>query len=546
MDRNRRKGDREPSPVSWSGAMFEWIPDQSTYDIFIHSGQERLRLDAALKGYLLYPPHEDAENPAAMQKAYRGYLQKRIRPAVERLAAFGDAGSIRRLMAEGLVTADVISEIAMRFADGAHPASWLTLMAVCENPLSGSHEIQKEITGKEDSLPGFSAREQMCGAADLLYLTRRNLYSLFPFLDAALWNLPFKESTQISRIGTDGISLLYDPFSICSIYKEDPKQLARLFLHIILHCIYRHWMLPGELREQADSFAEKLITEEVSHHEMCRNILAEEDLYGEDDHSLWPVSGNKDVLSTSAEEINKRWEFLSSITKAGHGDIQGMGSHLGIGSGSDKKETEFTEIHAGHYEYRDFLSKYTILREEMQLDHESFDYIYYTLGLHRYGDLPLMEPLEYMEGHRLSEIVIAIDTSGSCSENMVRRFLQETCSILERKENFFQDMSVFILQCDCEIQDVCRICSQADWRRYCERIRIMGRGGTDFRPVFRYVEKLRKEGRINDLKCLIYFTDGDGIFPEEAPDYEAVFVFTEKNKKGLRRPDWARQLLVEE
>ena len=58
--------------------------------------------------------------------------------------------------------------------------------------------------------------------------------------------------------------------------------------------------------------------------------------------------------------------------------------------------------------------------------------------MEHYGNIPLIEPLEYKEVNRLEELVIAIDTSGSCSGETVQRFLGETYGILSEKENFFQ------------------------------------------------------------------------------------------------------------
>ena len=46
----------------------------------------------------------------------------------------------------------------------------------------------------------------------------------------------------------------------------------------------------------------------------------------------------------------------------------------------------------------------------MELDTESFDYIFDNYGMEHYGNLPLIEPLEYKEVNRLEELVIAIDT----------------------------------------------------------------------------------------------------------------------------------------
>lgn len=45
-----------------------------------------------------------------------------------------------------------------------------------------------------------------------------------------------------------------------------------------------------------------------------------------------------------------------------------------------------------------------------------------------------------------------------------------------------------------------------------------GGGGTDFRPVFEYIEE-------NDLRpdALVYLTDGYGDFPERRPNYDVLW-----------------------
>lgn len=144
----------------------------------------------------------------------------------------------------------------------------------------------------------------------------------------------------------------------------------------------------------------------------------------------------------------------------------------------------------------------------------------------------------------MEELVIAIDTSGSCSSETVQQFLAETYSILSNRENFFHKMKVYIIQCDCCIQDVVVIHSEEEWKNYSRNIRIQGRGGTDFRPVFAYVQEQRQKKELKDLKALIYFTDGDGIYPRSAPEYRCAFVFLEQTQKMDLVPPWAVKLLV--
>lgn len=256
-----------------------------------------------------------------------------------------------------------------------------------------------------------------------------------------------------------------------------------------------------------------------------------------DDHHFWRK--NKDL--DRAVGLRNKWEKIRSHSGQ---NKEGGWNRAGDESGDGKENLE--QIYKSRYDYRKFLKQFAVLREEVELDMESFDYIYYSFGMEHYGNLPLIEPLEYREVNRLEELVIAIDTSGSCSAQMVSRFLGETYGILGEKENFFEKMTVHIVQCDCCIQNVAVIHSGEEWAAYSRNVQIQGRAGTDFRPVFRYIEGQREKRALKNLKALIYFTDGDGIYPQYKPDYETAFVFVKKTQWMNRVPSWAKRLVVEE
>lgn len=255
-----------------------------------------------------------------------------------------------------------------------------------------------------------------------------------------------------------------------------------------------------------------------------------------DDHALWRVPGKDD------QTIGRRQKWEKIRTHAG---VDGKAGNLlaGLGEGGDSEETGV--IRRSSFDYRKFLSRFTVAREEVELDTESFDYIFYSYGMEHYGNLPLIEPLEYREVNRLEELVIAIDTSGSCSMEMVRRFLAGTYAILSEKENFFRKMEVHLIQCDCVIQNVTVIHSGEEWRQAAEHVVIQGRGGTDFTPVFRYIRAKREKKELKRLRALIYFTDGDGVYPSEKPDYETAFVFVRRTRGMELVPPWARTLVAD-
>ena len=71
----------------------------------------------------------------------------------------------------------------------------------------------------------------------------------------------------------------------------------------------------------------------------------------------------------------------------------------------------------------------------MKINDDEFDYSFYTYGLQLYEKMPLIEPLEYKEIKAIKEFVIAIDTSGSTSGELVQTFLQKTYIIDDEYNN---------------------------------------------------------------------------------------------------------------
>lgn len=220
---------------------------------------------------------------------------------------------------------------------------------------------------------------------------------------------------------------------------------------------------------------------------------------------------------------------------------------FGLTPGSRQELLELRK--EGQYDFRRYLRRFASVREELQTDEESFDYAWYLQGLARYGNMPLIEPLEYMDACKVEELVIAIDTSGSCSLGVVRRFLEETRKLLTQRENFFRRMNVHIIQCDSMIQQHRVISCIEEWRQYEGELTVEGRGGTDFTPVFSFVEKLREEGALKKLRGLLYFTDGEGVYPRKPTDYETVFVFTRREflegETARAIPDWAVKVCLD-
>ena len=114
---------------------------------------------------------------------------------------------------------------------------------------------------------------------------------------------------------------------------------------------------------------------------------------------------------------------------------------------------------------------------------------------------------------KIQDLVIAIDTSGSCSLETVSRFLSETLVILSSSENFFKKMNVHLIQCDSAIQShTVSIPRKNGWKIPGKSVFSAGAARISL-LIFSYVKELLEKKELTHLKGLLYFTDGDGIYP---------------------------------
>ena len=223
-------------------------------------------------------------------------------------------------------------------------------------------------------------------------------------------------------------------------------------------------------------------------------------------------------------------------------DLETFGKQRGTEAGLLTQNLR--EVNRERYNYTEFLKKFAVRGEIMKINPDEFDYNYYTYGLNLYENMPLIEPLEYKDVKAIREFVIAIDTSGSTSGELVQKFVQKTYNILKNAESFFTKINLHIIQCDAAIQEDVKITAQEEFDAYLKTMKIHGLGGTDFRPVFSYVNSLVEIGEFANLKGLIYLTDGYGAFPAKKPDYDAAFVFIDDEPNNYEVPAWAIKLVL--
>lgn len=413
--------------------------------------------------------------------------------------------------------------------------------------------------------------------------SRTRLYMDQHYLALALGSLRYVVTTDLEGIGTDGDALIVHPKALADLYEKDRRLVNRIFLHQVYHCMFRHifkkmkpdkerWMLAcdmavellidrqdnratrmprSRLRENIRADLErkvKVLNAEGIYHGLGlldldeRQIKRLEQDFCVDDHSLWPawlLDEQHPELPPKSMLLKKSWEDLSKKTQT---EMESFSTEVSSGSSDFLEETRVENRE--RYEYRSFLRKFAALREEMHIDMDSYDSILYTLGLEMYGNMPLIEPLETREVKRIEEFVIVIDTSMSVSGHLVRSFLEQTYSVLSESESFLHKVNIRILQCDERVLSDQKIESQKDLEQYMEHFSLAGEGGTDFRPAFAYVEDLILKKQFLDLRGLLYFTDGKGIYPKRKPPFETAFIFCGEDYDDSALPPWAIRLIL--
>lgn len=117
------------------------------------------------------------------------------------------------------------------------------------------------------------------------------------------------------------------------------------------------------------------------------------------------------------------------------------------------------------------------------------------------------------------EVVIAVDTSGSVRREELNSFITEIDAIKGQIR-----ARITLLPCDASLAKGAPWIYEP-WEEFKLPENIQGGGGTDFRPVFEWVGKMDMQPQL-----LLYFTDGDGEFPLQPPDYAVIWLVKGRNK----------------
>ncbi len=345
-------------------------------------------------------------------------------------------------------------------------------------------------------------------AADDVRLSKDSLLIAMRFLDMAIYALPAAADFSVETARTDGRYFYYNPDDILSLYLSERQAVTRTYLHTLLHLIFRHafdrrivndavWDLSCDMAVEAVINELDLNILTTRGLDAQRNILKDvqaktraltaEKIYRyfldtgltdaraaelrrhfiRDNHAMWrfgvsekPDDDEKaEGAPVQTKDVEKQWADLAKRIQT---DIETLSKGWAEKSGTMTESLR--QVTAEKYDYDFFLKQFAVRNEAVKINDAEFDYIYYTYGLNLYGNIPLIEPLEYRDVNEICEFVIAIDTSESCSGALVNLFIRHTYEMLKSTDTFSSRVNIHIVQCDSQVQSVTKITNETEMK----------------------------------------------------------------------------------
>jgi len=321
---------------------------------------------------------------------------------------------------------------------------------------------------------------------------------------------------------TDGRNFYYNTRFIKML---KPKELEFLFGHEVLHCVYDHFGRRGERDHQLWNIAnDYCVNGDLKKHKVGDFITSVPCLY---DAKYEGMSSEEvyDILYENAEKLDLNGLLDKIIDEHMDGDEEGDGNSVGNRDGDKEGKGRPKLTEEERAKIRDEIKEAVLSaaqtcdagnlpagvkrliqnltepvlnwRELLRMQLEStIKSDYSWMRASRKGwDMDAIMP--GMKKTDAIDIAVAIDTSGSISEEQARDFLSEIKGIMES----FDSYNIHVFTFDTETYNPQVYTS--DNLENIEDYDVQGGGGTEFTAIFRYL----KDAEIEPKK-LVVFTDG--------------------------------------
>ncbi len=375
-----------------------------------------------------------------------------------------------------------------------------------------------------------------------------------PFLASALMRLPIRPvqgAAWCRTAATDGYHIFYNPRWVADLREAE---MRGLLAHEVLHVLFTH----GDRRHERDARVWNIACDYAINYlliqrgfslpqgglissrakgktseQLYTELIAQEDRLTAAQASQKPkhkkLQGPSDESGDSVPEVgddlidpdDPRVRPVRSADAPDREQMAELRRELrqdalarlnGEGAGQFRSECEADE--AQRIDWRSLLRAH--LSDRIKGDWTSFPFS--KRLVHRGLFMP--SPGMQVPGH----VVFAIDTSASMSIDLLQGIVGELRSF---REVF--PCRLTVLQCDALVQSV-EAFDAMDGYEIPKNFEIHGRGGTDFCPVFSWVDEQC------DVALVIYATDGIGDFPPGKPEVPVIWLHTPPHPESAKFP----------
>jgi predicted metal-dependent peptidase len=353
-----------------------------------------------------------------------------------------------------------------------------------------------------------------------------------PFFGTLALFADLRMTDQIPTAATDGKTIWFNPQFID---KLEMPALCGLVAHELLHAALRH----GSRRRERDALMWNIAADAVVNGMIRADTgyglpeggvempklahLSVEEVYEQlatgrhrlpkltllDLGAALPDSGrgpgSEGVLDEhSQQELERLWN--SALQQA---DAVTRRIKRGFGSSGLGSMREFDQARQATQNWRDLLWQFMV---STPFDFGGFDRRFIHRKLY----------LEETVGESV-EVAICIDTSASIGKDELGQFMAEIQSILDA----YPQIKGTLFYADADLYGPHAFGADAAMPE------VKGGGGTSFKPFFQWVERENAHG---NLPVCIYFTDGYGDFPSNAPDSPVLWLVLPGGLESSRYP----------
>lgn len=370
-------------------------------------------------------------------------------------------------------------------------------------------------------------------ANTLLTKAKSQLTNKHPYFGMLASRLKHEEDEGINYYASNGKRFKYNPTFIESCSKDELMFiLTNCVMHHILSHQQRKLKRKGNLWQLATDFAiNNLLKKSGLKIPKGANYNNDfKNMYSEEIYEILLEQNNFDSSNAFDDKSDKSNNTLVNTDEQKNDSVFGN---------LDNVKEDLDERDEDNWDYAANLAKEVAQRKSLmpsgferfakKMKVKNIDWrfeLYNAINRHMRNNYAFMPPnkkhihrgiaLPSLTSDTLS-LVVAIDTSGSIQEELLGTFIEEFKSIMQN----FPSISIELIIADAKVHGhySFRGGDKLDFP-------LKGGGGTDYRPVFDFVDS-----NLPMSSMLLYFTDGQGIFPRIPPAYEVLWALSENKKK---------------